>query len=73
MATIVIYCASNNEAKKVLSEVYKADNSATFSDNMDAVSGSLISAQKLDMCAIKIISNYYSEETLSEMFSPTME
>jgi hypothetical protein len=69
MTTINISVSSKKEANKVLSKVYAADNSATYSGR-NAVSGSSISAiYRAADKNVKITSSYYLESSLIEMFN----
>ena len=69
MATINVSVSSKRDANKVLSKVYAADNSATYSGR-NAVSGSSISAiYRADDKNVEITSNYYLESSLIEMFN----
>ena len=69
MATINVSVSSKREANKVLSKVYAADNSATYS-GINAVSGSIISANyRATNKYVEITSSYYLESSLIEMFN----
>ena len=69
MATINVSASSRREANKVLSKVFAADNSATYSGKY-AVSGLTISAiYRANDKNVEITSSYYLESSLIEMFN----
>jgi len=65
----MIYCDSDEEAGKVLGEVYRLEDSPTFSPDMLSVFGPCLSAKKVNVIAVKITSDYYTENNLERMFN----
>lgn len=68
MAKIIIKTDSFNEAKKILTQVYKSDRSATYCNARKTVDGSSIYANILDDNSVEIQSAFYNEVSLKQMF-----
>lgn len=69
MSILEIQVINKKAAEKILSDVYQADNSATWAGDA-AVSGSVLTGvYQEDKGVVRITSNYYAQYSLEEMFS----
>lgn len=65
MPTIIV---STTDTKETLHKVYQSDPQAGYCNNQKTVHGSVVTASIVDNKTVKIISSYYNENTLRQMF-----
>lgn len=68
MTTITVKTATRKEANQIIRQLSVSDMSATFSDDMDTVTTSELTATVLCNNTVEITSKYYSESQLRQMF-----